>query len=46
VGDAIAIRTICYATINIDHRVVDGAVAAQFMEHIRGTLESWSESVL
>ncbi|MEZ5367373.1 MAG: dihydrolipoamide acetyltransferase family protein [Bryobacterales bacterium] len=46
VGDAIAVRTICYATINIDHRVVDGAVAAQFMEHVRNTLENWSESVL
>jgi 2-oxoglutarate dehydrogenase E2 component (dihydrolipoamide succinyltransferase) len=46
VGDAIAVRTICYATINIDHRVVDGAVAAQFMEHMRATLENWSESVL
>ena len=46
VGDAIAIRDICYATINIDHRVVDGAVAAQFCEHIRATLEGWSENVL
>ena len=46
VGDAIAIRTICYATINIDHRVVDGAVAAQFCEHMKATLENWSESVL
>ncbi len=46
VGDAIAVRTICYATINIDHRVVDGAVAARFCEHIKATLEGWSENVL
>lgn len=46
VGDAIAVRTICYATINIDHRVVDGAVAAQFCEHVRSTIENWSENVL
>ena len=46
VDDAIAVRTICYQTINIDHRVVDGAVAAQFCEHIKATLENWSENVL
>jgi 2-oxoglutarate dehydrogenase E2 component (dihydrolipoamide succinyltransferase) len=46
IDDAIAIRSICYATINIDHRVVDGAVAAQFLEHMRATIEGWSESVL
>ena len=46
IDDAIAVRTICYATINIDHRVVDGAVAALFCEHIKSTIENWSESVL
>ena len=46
INDAIAIRTVCYGTLTIDHRLVDGALAAQFMEHMRGVLENWSESVL
>jgi pyruvate dehydrogenase E2 component (dihydrolipoamide acetyltransferase) len=46
VGDAIAIRSICYATLTIDHRLIDGAMAAQFLEHMRATLEGWGESVL
>jgi len=46
VGDAIAVRTVCYATLTIDHRLIDGALAAQFLEHMRATIEGWSESVL
>lgn len=46
VGDAIAIRSICFATLTIDHRLIDGALAAQFLEHMRATLEGWNESVL
>ena len=46
VDDAIAIRSICYATLTIDHRLIDGALAAQFLEHMRATIEGWSESVL
>jgi len=46
INDAIAIRSVCYGTLTIDHRLVDGALAAQFMEHMRGVLENWSESVL
>ncbi len=46
INDAIAIRSVCYGTLTIDHRLIDGALAAQFMEHMRGVLENWSESVL
>lgn len=46
VDDAIAIRTICYATLTIDHRLVDGALAAMFLEKMRSVIENWSESVL
>lgn len=46
VGDAIAVRTICYGTLTIDHRLIDGALAAQFMEKLREIIENWSESVL
>jgi pyruvate dehydrogenase E2 component (dihydrolipoamide acetyltransferase) len=44
--DAIAIRTMVYMTISYDHRVVDGAVAHQFLSHIKKTLENWTESIL
>jgi pyruvate dehydrogenase E2 component (dihydrolipoamide acetyltransferase) len=44
--DAIAIRTMVYLTISYDHRVVDGAVAHQFLSHVKKTLENWKESIL
>jgi pyruvate dehydrogenase E2 component (dihydrolipoamide acetyltransferase) len=46
IDDAIAIRSMVYLTLSYDHRVVDGAVAHQFMAHIKHTLENWTESVL
>lgn len=46
IDDAIAIRSIAYLTLSFDHRVIDGAVADMFLEHIRGTLESWNAPVL
>jgi len=35
-----------YLTLGFDHRVIDGAVADQFMSHIKATLESFDESAL
>ena len=46
VDDAIAIRSMCYVTLSYDHRVVDGAVAHQFLHKIKETLENWSEPLL
>lgn len=46
VGDAIGIRSICYATLSFDHRVIDGAVADQFMTHLKGVIENWAEPIL
>jgi 2-oxoglutarate dehydrogenase E2 component (dihydrolipoamide succinyltransferase) len=46
VDDAIAIRSMCYVTLSYDHRVVDGAVAHQFLHKVKETLENWSEPVL
>jgi pyruvate dehydrogenase E2 component (dihydrolipoyllysine-residue acetyltransferase) len=46
VDDAIAIRSMCYVTLSYDHRVVDGAIAHQFLHRVKETLENWSESVL
>ena len=46
INDSIAIRSMCYVTLSYDHRVVDGAVAHQFLHKVKETLENWSESVL
>ena len=46
IDDAIAIRSMVYLTLRYDHRVVDGAVAHQFMGKIEHTLENWTESIL
>src|SRR5216684_1289999 len=46
VNDAIAIRSMCYVTLSYDHRVVDGAIAHQFLHKVKETLENWNEPVL
>jgi pyruvate dehydrogenase E2 component (dihydrolipoamide acetyltransferase) len=46
INDAIAIRSMVYLSMSYDHRVVDGAVAHQFMSHVKNTLEHWTESIL
>jgi pyruvate dehydrogenase E2 component (dihydrolipoamide acetyltransferase) len=46
IDDAIGIRSMVYLTLSYDHRAVDGAVAHQFMGHIKKTLENWTESIL
>jgi pyruvate dehydrogenase E2 component (dihydrolipoyllysine-residue acetyltransferase) len=39
--DAIAIRTMAYLTLGYDHRLVDGAVADQFMSDVKRQIESF-----
>ncbi len=39
--DAIAIRAMAYFSLSFDHRLMDGAVADQFMAHVKRTLESF-----
>jgi len=39
VDDAIGIRTMAYLTLGYDHRLVDGAVADQFMAEVKQRLE-------
>jgi pyruvate dehydrogenase E2 component (dihydrolipoamide acetyltransferase) len=46
IDDAIAIRSMVYLTLSYDHRVVDGAVAHQFMRGVKQRLENWTEDVL
>lgn len=45
-GDALAIRTIGMLSLSFDHRVIDGAVADQFMAHVKKTLERTDFSTL
>ena len=46
IDDAIAIRSICYLSLTFDHRLIDGALADQFMTKAKQVLEDWSEDVL
>jgi pyruvate dehydrogenase E2 component (dihydrolipoamide acetyltransferase) len=43
--DSIAIRSVVHLTLGYDHRLIDGAVADQFMAFLKKTLENWSEEV-
>ena len=43
--DSIAIRSVVHLTLGYDHRLIDGAVADQFMALLKKTLENWSEDV-
>jgi len=43
--DSIAIRSIVHLTLGYDHRIIDGALADQFMVVVKRTLENWSEEV-
>jgi pyruvate/2-oxoglutarate dehydrogenase complex dihydrolipoamide acyltransferase (E2) component len=41
VDDAIAIRPMVYMALSFDHRIIDGAVADQFMADVKSRLENW-----
>lgn len=43
-NDAVAIRPIMHLGLSYDHRVIDGAYAAQFMRDLKQSLESWDEA--
>ena len=44
-NDSIAIRSVVHLTLGYDHRLIDGAVADQFMALVKKTMEEWSEEV-
>ena len=46
IDDAIAIRSVCYLSLTFDHRLIDGALADQFVIKVKRTLETWSEEAL
>jgi pyruvate dehydrogenase E2 component (dihydrolipoamide acetyltransferase) len=43
--DSIAIRSVVHLTLGYDHRIIDGAIADQFMALVKKTLENWSEEI-
>jgi 2-oxoglutarate dehydrogenase E2 component (dihydrolipoamide succinyltransferase) len=45
INDAIAIRTMSYFSLSFDHRLIDGAVADQFMAHLKQALASGSFAI-
>lgn len=44
-NDSIAIRSVVHLTLGYDHRLIDGAIADEFMAFVKKTLEGWSEDV-
>lgn len=46
INDAIAIRPIMYLALTIDHRLIDGAMGAQFLERIRQLLEEYDSELM
>ncbi len=44
-NDSIAIRSLVHLTLGYDHRLIDGAVADQFMAQLKKTLENWGEEI-
>ena len=46
IDDAIAVRSMVYLTLSYDHRIVDGAIAHQFVGKVKAYLEDWSEEIL
>ncbi len=41
IDDAIAIRSRAYLSLGYDHRIIDGAVADEFMSHVKDAIEGW-----
>ena len=46
INDAIAIRSLAHLSLSYDHRVIDGAVADQFMAAVKRYLEDWEDDLL
>jgi pyruvate dehydrogenase E2 component (dihydrolipoamide acetyltransferase) len=42
--DAIGIRPMCFLSLGYDHRLVDGADAGRFLQHLKERLEDFDES--
>lgn len=46
IDDAIAIRSRLYFSLSFDHRIVDGAVADQFMAQVKKNIEGFDEGAM
>ena len=46
VNDGIAVRSMLYLALSFDHRLIDGAVADQFMADVKKRIETWNEKIL
>jgi len=44
-NDYMAIRSVVHLTLGYDHRVIDGAIADQFMASVKKILETWNEDI-
>ena len=44
IEDAITIRLRAYMTIGYDHRIIDGAIADEFMQVVKKKIENWDET--
>ena len=41
-GDAIAVRHMMYLSLSYDHRIIDGAMGASYLQHVVAELEAFS----
>lgn len=46
IDDAIVIRSMAYLCLSYDHRLIDGAYASAFLNHVRATLEGFDFSIV
>jgi 2-oxoglutarate dehydrogenase E2 component (dihydrolipoamide succinyltransferase) len=46
VGDAVVARPMCYLTLGHDHRLIDGAEGARFLQAVKRRLEQFDEAIL
>jgi len=46
VNEAVAIRAMAYLSLSFDHRVIDGALAGQFLSHLKGMLQNFPAAEL
>ena len=46
VNEGIAVRSMVYLALSFDHRLIDGALADQFMADLKRRLEGWDEAIV
>ncbi|MFQ5883224.1 MAG: dihydrolipoamide acetyltransferase family protein [Candidatus Methylomirabilales bacterium] len=42
IGDAVTVRSMAYLCLSFDHRVIDGALAGQFLQEVKSALEGFT----